>query len=370
MPVTHSKEKTAVKYLTSSVAGVIFGFTLEKGRVFEPIVLREQMLMTNFTMLKMFLSASATAMLSFSVLMMIPGTCNKMDRALNEFVKSLGTKTAVSAALGGAILGCGMTLAGSCPGMVLIQVGAAVQNAWYTLLGALFGALLYALTECSVHCRLEARHPPRYHTVDQYLESPYFNLVLPLVAMIGTSVFALELLKPWTTEVEVSGDGIFATRAWPPYVAGVIVGLLQIPLVLTIGDTLGTTSGLMALVARTPVTPLLEKIGFRLTKYRKNLTTLWQIFFMGGAIGGAFLSSTLSNTRGSIRGVHPLCSFGGGLLMIYGSRVGGGCTSGHGLSGMGLMMLLSVVAVPAMFGAGISTAFLLKHVFDIPIDQL
>ena len=28
-------------------------------------------------------------------------------------------------------------------------------------------------------------------------------------------------------------------RAWPPYVAGAIVGLLQFPLVLIIGDTLG-----------------------------------------------------------------------------------------------------------------------------------
>ncbi len=35
----------------------------------------------------------------------------------------------------------------------------------------------------------------------------------------------------------------------------------------------------------------------------------------------------------------------------------GGCTSGHGLSGMALLSLQSLLGVPAMFAGGIATAF-------------
>ena len=37
------------------------------------------------------------------------------------------------------------------------------------------------------------------------------------------------------------------------------------------------------------------------------------------------------------------------------------CCSGHGLSGVGLLTWLSFMAVPAMFGGGIGTAFLMKY---------
>lgn len=40
-----------------------------------------------------------------------------------------------------------------------------------------------------------------------------------------------------------------------------------------------------------------------------------------------------------------------------GSRLASGCTSGHGLSGMALLAIQSIVAVPAMFAGGIITSF-------------
>ena len=38
-------------------------------------------------------------------------------------------------------------------------------------------------------------------------------------------------------------------------------------------------------------------------------------------------------------------AFVGGFLMIFGSRIASGCTSGHGLSGMALLSLKSIIAV-------------------------
>ncbi|GFS10016.1 UPF0394 inner membrane protein YeeE-like [Elysia marginata] len=263
-----------------------------------------------------------------------------------------------------------MTLSGACPGMVLIQVGAAVPNALYTFAGAACGAFLYAFTDCWLSCKLNGKGEPYYNTLNEYLETPHFNLALPIVALLGTAVFALDIFAPWATEVEVYGEGIMGTRSWPPYVAGTIIGLLQIPIVLIIGDTLGTSTGLMTMAAQSLALPAVKKMGTNLKKYKSGFINWWQVFYMAGAVAGASISSTLSNTRGSVGGVHPAAGFSGGLLLIYGSRLAGGCTSGHGLSGMGLLALLSFVAVPAMFCSGIATAFVLKHGLGVNIDHL
>jgi uncharacterized membrane protein YedE/YeeE len=52
-------------------------------------------------------------------------------------------------------------------------------------------------------------------------------------------------------------------------------------------------------------------------------------------------------------------SFIGGLFLVLGARVAGGCTSGHGISGFGELAINSMLTVPAMFASGIFTAFLL-----------
>ncbi len=41
----------------------------------------------------------------------------------------------------------GMAIGGTCPGMVMVQLGAAVPNAQYTFAGGLLGALFYGLLE-------------------------------------------------------------------------------------------------------------------------------------------------------------------------------------------------------------------------------
>jgi uncharacterized membrane protein YedE/YeeE len=50
-----------------------------------------------------------------------------------------------------------------------------------------------------------------------------------------------------------------------------------------------------------------------------------------------------------------------GVLMLVGSRLAAGCTSGHGLSGMALLSINSFIMVPAMFAGAIATAFLFSE---------
>ena len=56
---------------------------------------------------------------------------------------------------------------------------------------------------------------------------------------------------------------------------------------------------------------------------------------------------------------HPV----GGLLVGFGTRMGSGCTSGHGLCGLALFSRRSVAATAIFFGVAMLTVFLTRHVF-------
>ena len=47
--------------------------------------------------------------------------------------------------------------------------------------------------------------------------------------------------------------------------------------------------------------------------------------------------------------------------MGFGTRLGGGCTSGHGLSGLGRLSKRSLVAVGCFSGLALATANILRH---------
>ena len=59
-----------------------------------------------------------------------------------------------------------------------------------------------------------------------------------------------------------------------------------------------------------------------------------------------------------------LVLFGGGLLVGFGTRLSGGCTSGHGLSGCGRLQPASLVATAVFFGVAIGVSFLLERLLS------
>ncbi|CAK0901037.1 unnamed protein product [Prorocentrum cordatum] len=86
----------------------------------------------------------------------------------------------------------------------------------------------------------------------------------------------------------------------------------------------------------------------------------WQVPYLCASVLGAFLSNEMSGNA-SVQGVgQEAMAFIGGFLMLFGSRIGGGCTSGHGIAGMPMLFIPSVVAVCSMFGAGILTALVME----------
>ncbi|MFT3991926.1 MAG: YeeE/YedE thiosulfate transporter family protein [Luteolibacter sp.] len=89
--------------------------------------------------------------------------------------------------------------------------------------------------------------------------------------------------------------------------------------------------------------------------------TFWRALFLLGLIIGGILAFPLNPAY------HPVKSLAvvaiAGLLVGFGTRLGGGCTSGHGVCGMGLGAKDSIVATLTFMAAGFVTVYLTHHVF-------
>jgi len=63
--------------------------------------------------------------------------------------------------------------------------------------------------------------------------------------------------------------------------------------------------------------------------------------------------------------VPPLIIIAGGLLVGFGTRLGGGCTSGHGVCGLARLSPRSLVATALFMSTAVATSFLLRHLIGI-----
>jgi uncharacterized protein len=61
-------------------------------------------------------------------------------------------------------------------------------------------------------------------------------------------------------------------------------------------------------------------------------------------------------------GAAPLALLFGGVLVGFGTRLAGGCTSGHGLSGCGRLQPGSLLATACFFGSGVALSLVLSRV--------
>jgi uncharacterized membrane protein YkvI len=181
--------------------GVVFGFALEKSRVFEPGIILGQMQLRNFIMLKVFLTAVATGAVVLAV--------------LNGFgYVKLSPKAALYGAdiVGGLILGAGISLAGGCPGTTLAQIGAGYRDALFTLVGGLFGAVAYTYAEPTLSKTFLGQGGGKLIFSD-LAGIPYWMGALILAAAIVLILVALESWRPWRPEMGNDVDGDIAPGA-------------------------------------------------------------------------------------------------------------------------------------------------------------
>jgi len=96
----------------------------------------------------------------------------------------------------------------------------------------------------------------------------------------------------------------------------------------------------------------------------KSGDTGWRAAFVVGLLLGAlaFILAVGGPTQVDVLASPPAILIGG-LLVGFGTRMGSGCTSGHGLCGIARFSRRSIVATAVFFGVAMRTVFLARHVF-------
>src|SRR5687767_12300655 len=90
---------------------------------------------------------------------------------------------------------------------------------------------------------------------------------------------------------------------------------------------------------------------------------LWRVVFLAGLIGGAALSIISWESAAIFRPMRPLGVLAvAGLLVGFGTRLGKGCTSGHGVCGVGTGAKDSIAATMIFVGVGMLTVFIYNRI--------
>jgi uncharacterized membrane protein YedE/YeeE len=177
----------------------------------------------------------------------------------------------------------------------------------------------------------------------------------------------------------------YIKQPWPWYVAGPLIGL-TVPLMLIIGNKrLGVSSSLRHICAAC----FPSGIPFFKYNWKKEA---WNLFFVAGIFGGGIIASTILRNPAPIQ-LNPklvaelqqykisdfnslmpadifnwqalltvkglMLTIVGGLLVGFGTRYAGGCTSGHAIMGLSSLQWPSLVATICFMLGG----FIMANIF-------
>jgi uncharacterized membrane protein YedE/YeeE len=245
---------------------------------------------------------------------------------------------------GGALVGVGIALSGACPGTVLVQLAQGIPSANATALGALLGAGIYVQTQ---H-RLRSMSRPQ-GAAEPSIRKSTISEVLGIPEAVLYPLFGLAIVSVLRFTGAKAGNAIVA-----PIVGGLLIGSAQAFSLLLTSSPLGVSAAYEHL-SRHILQALSGKLG------KPSLPSKPIIFSLGVIAGSFALLQQKPDTSFAVAdaGIPAWQAFVGGTVLAFGARLGGGCTSGHGLSGLSAMSFSSLVTVACMFGAGILTRMLM-----------
>jgi len=150
----------------------------------------------------------------------------------------------------------------------------------------------------------------------------------------------------------------FLLQPWPWWFSGVLIGLTVPLLFLLAGRAFGISTSLQEIGAVCAPGKLEYLRGHR---WRAGIWTVVLAvgIALGGAIGARLLSAEpvefLPEAFGSPGGAARLLI--GGLLVGFGTRYAGGCTSGHSITGISNLNGPSLVATICFFAGGLAVSW-------------
>jgi uncharacterized protein len=131
---------------------------------------------------------------------------------------------------------------------------------------------------------------------------------------------------------------------WSGLLGGMLIGLSSLLMLLLVGRIAGI-SGIAA--------------GLLSTRMQD---VSWRLLFILGMIGAPLLYSSVTNQPiGVDVQVGLPMMVAGGFLVGFGTRMGCGCTSGHGVSGIARLSLGSLVATFVFFLTALATVYVVRH---------
>ncbi|TDE05435.1 YeeE/YedE family protein [Flavobacterium hiemivividum] len=178
----------------------------------------------------------------------------------------------------------------------------------------------------------------------------------------------------------------FITQTWPWYLSGFLIGSIMLILIY-FGKSFGMSSNLRSLCS---MSGLGKRVGFFNFDWKAQR---WNLVVVVGAMIGGFVAvnymSDPSNVSINPATIEQLAKLGidapdgkllpnalfgpdvfsspksililliGGVLVGFGARYAGGCTSGHAISGLSNLQIPSLKAVVGFFVGGLIMAYLL-----------
>ncbi|KAJ3194181.1 hypothetical protein HDU82_002550 [Entophlyctis luteolus] len=378
---------STVETITHAALGATFGFAMEKAKMHLPSVIINQLRWTQYEMAIVFLTPTLVGLVAISALE-YTGHFQRSPKPPLQFINAYGANI-----LGGGLIGLGMALSGACPGTVLVQLGTGIPTAPFLFAGSLFGSV-----SIGYFYTLVKRFAPNFGDKSpvQILDSEKLSLqkISIVASAIGFGILWHQSKSiPWRTELfnntvkdfwepsylvsttnpfgnlsDFTPYSIFSP-AWSPFAGGLSIGAVQVLSILVTGSTLGISSVYPyfgSVFARS-----FDKNWKKNAPYFSSYTGMFNsLTFAVGTAAGSYLSMRLSGfefgqglsseafkvhlDNGTIARL-----FAGGFVLVYGSRIAGGCTSGHGLSGLAQLSVASFVTVAAMFAFGTASALLL-----------
>lgn len=239
------------------------------------------------------------------------------------------------------MIGVGMSLTGACPGTSLVQLSAGVTSSPFVVAGGILGGMAYLMTSPYFQGEPSAPEQGTKTTIYEKME------VSRRTAVVTYELLCLSIISAVMTLETARKDLL------PSWVGGLLIGAAQATSLLLTGNLVGV-SGAYSQLAQA----ILQTTRyFTNSKLIKPATiSANSISFAGGILVGSkillsLMSPTLIEPGAEVSRIKALA---GGFSVVFGASIAGGCPSGHGISGMSMLSVSSIISVASMFGGGIA----------------
>lgn len=139
-----------------------------------------------------------------------------------------------------------------------------------------------------------------------------------------------------------------AFTPWSSLAGGVLIGLAAALMVVLLGRIAGI-SGILGGLLQRATWGSMRQWG-------------WRAAFVAGMLLAPLLWQMFAPLPAMQMPSNPMLIIIAGLLVGFGTRLGSGCTSGHGVCGLSRLSIRSLAATLMFMATGVATVFIMRHV--------